>query len=281
MRGANDQKKQGYLTIATGSEQFLDYAINLRLSCHYNDPNRPFALLTDEELVKKAHEKGVSYYFDKIILYQGNYISWQIKFDLFDLSPFDETFYIDADSLMIKDPNPAWEAVAGKHFAVQGQERFKGEWYGRTEKEIMEMLGISYFPKFNGGFIYFDKSTKALQVFEKSHDLFEDYDKLGFKRSRGLEADEPIIGVAMALCNLKPVPDSSDIMFSIIGINYWFRLSVPKLRLSLRKRKVHFKKHGLPVSPIILHCCAGLRESWRYRRAARQLKKLVTFKKSR
>jgi len=266
---------QGYLTIATGSETFLDFAANLRLSCYYNDPSRPFALVTDEVLLKRAREKGVAHYFDKIVLYHGNYVSGEMKLDLPDISPFDETFYIDADSLMIKDPTPAWELVTGKHFTVQGSEHFKGKWFGRTQKPIAEKLGISYFPKFNGGFIYFDKSDRALQVFKNTHYIFEEYDDLGFTRYKGLKADEPIIGIAMAMCGLKPVPETSNIMCTILGIETWPFSSVPRLRLSVPKRIVSFKKHGIPVSPIILHCCAGLRDSWRYRKAARQLSKLA------
>jgi hypothetical protein len=198
-----------------------------------------------------------------------------MKLELFKLSPFDETIYIDSDSLMIKDPNPAWSLLRGKHFSVQGPENFSGKWYGRTQKEIMSIMKISYFPKFNGGFLYFDKSKKSKEVFENTIELFNNhYERLGFELNHGLRADEPIIGISMALSNLKPVPDCSNIMFTILGIDYWF-WRVAKLRLSIPKKIVHFYKYGLKVSPIILHCCAGLRNSFYYRHAVRQLKNLV------
>lgn len=272
--------KQGYLTTATNSIEFLNYAINLRLSCFYNDPTRPFALVADETIYNRIYDLKISHYFDNIILYQGNYVSWELKFELIHLSPFDETFYIDADSLMIKDPNSAWSLVSGKHFTVQGPENFEGKWYGRTQKDIMSKMKISYFPKFNGGFLYFDKSQKAREVFKKSVDLFNNYyEELGFDLNHGLKADEPIIGIAMALCNLKPEPDSSNIMFTILGIDFWFG-KFAKLKLSIPKRKVYFKKYNKAVSPIILHCCSGLRDSWHYRRAERQLKNIVKVGKN-
>jgi len=261
-------KKQGYLTIATGSEKFLDYAINLRLSCIYNDPNRPFALITDEKIMKKIHEREINHYFDQIIMYKGNYTGLLVKLDLYQLSPFDETFFIDADSLMIKDPNPAWELVVGKHFVVQGRVDHFERWTGHTEKEIKDMFGISYVPRFNGGFYYFNKSEKAVQVFKKANELVGEFKRIGFYLVHGFPDEEPIISVAIALCGLKPVPDSSNIMFSPIGRGFWFKLSIPK-------RKISFKKYGIPVSPIILHCCADLCDSRHYRKAVRQLHKIA------
>lgn len=262
-------KKQGYLTIATGSEEFLDYAINLRLSCIYNDPNRPFALITDEKIMKKIHEREINHYFDQIIVYKGNYTGLLVKLDLYQLSPFDETFFIDADSLMIKDPNPAWELVVGKHFVVQGRIDHFERWAGHTEKETMAMFGISYVPRFNGGFYYFDKSEKAVQVFKKANEFVGEFKRIGFYLVHGLPDEEPIISVAIALCGLKPVPDSSNIMFSIAGKGRRFYLSIPR-------KKVSFRKYGMPASPIILHCCGELRDSRHYKKAVQALRKILS-----
>ncbi len=271
--------KQGYLTVATNSEAFLKYAINLRLSCYLNDPQRPFCLVTDEVLMNTLLEKKHSHYFDHIKICDNDSIAWETKFDLFKMSPFEETMYIDADSLMIKNPEPAWTQLRERRFAVQGPKHFEGQWYGRTQQDIMELMDIDYFPKFNGGFLYFDKSELAQQVFEISKKLFDkDYERLGFCHNKGLKADEPIIGIAMALLNIDPLPDSANIMFTILGIDYWFG-RIAKLRLSVTKSTVRFNKYGISVSPIILHCCAGLRESWRYKIAAGQLKRLVKMPK--
>ena len=120
---------QGYITVATKLEEFLNFAINLRLSILYNDPDRPFCLVTDETLLSKITEFGLSHLFDEILIYKGDYISWEIKLELYKLSPFEETFYIDSDSLMIKNPNPAWSLLNGKNFSVQGPKNFNGKWY--------------------------------------------------------------------------------------------------------------------------------------------------------
>jgi hypothetical protein len=271
--------RQGYLTVATRSEVFLDYAINLRLSCYFNDPLRPFALVTDKHLLRKLDELGIVHYFNNIVIYDGRNVSWEIKLDLIDLSPFGQTVYIDADSLMIKNPDSAWHVLNDRRFGVQGPEHYDGLWYGQSQTEIMAKMSISYLPKFNGGFLYFDKSDIARNVFETAQDLYQNnYDHLGFRLNHGLQVDEPIIGIAMALHGIKPLPDHTNIMFTILGIEYWFG-KMAKLTLSIPKRQVHFKKFGKPVSPIILHCCAGLRDSWRYRKAVRQLKKLVAIPK--
>jgi hypothetical protein len=269
--------KQGYLTVATRSEEFLRFAINLRLSCYLNDPQRPFCLVIDEVLMNKLVETKRSHYFNHIKICDDDSIAWETKFNLFGMSPFEETMYIDADSLMVKSPEPAWRLVREKRFAVQGPKHFNGKWYGKTQQEIMDSMNIDYFPKFNGGFIFFDKSILARQVFEISKQIFDkDYQRLGFCHNKGLKADEPIIGIAMALLNIDPLPDSANIMFTILGIDYWFK-RIAKLSLSLPKRKVYFNKNGKRVSPIILHCCGGLRESWRYRYAEKQLRKMVNM----
>ena len=264
---------QGYITIATGSEKFLDYAVNLRLSCLFNDPDRSFALLADDKTMDIVRKKGLDRYFDQVIFYNGNRTGLLAKLDLYNLSPFDETIFIDADSLMIKNPNPAWKLVAGRHFIVQGRtEHFEGKWAGRTEKEIMEKFEIPYVIRYNGGLVYFDKSVDSINVFKKAHDLVGEFEKWGFYCVHDMPDEEPIISVAMTLCGLKPLPDSSNVMFSPIGRGFWLNLSIPR-------RRVSFRKYGVPVSPIILHCCAELRDSKHYSKAVRELHKIMGINK--
>jgi len=261
--------KQGYITIATSAEKFMDYAVNLRLSCLFNDSRRKFAVVTDEPGMEIINKKNISRYFDHIILYKGRYSGLLTKLDLFGLSPFDEAFFIDSDSLMMKNPERAWRLVSGKNFVIQGKDgHFEGKWAGRTEEETKNAFGIGYVPRYNGGFVYFDKSDKAGQVFDTANKLVSKFKELGFYKVHEMPDEEPIISAAVAKCGLRPVPDSSNIMFSPIDKGRLFYMSVPG-------RMIIFRKHGKWVSPVILHCCAELRDSKHYARATRQLQRFV------
>lgn len=94
---------RGFITIATGKEQYYKIAANLILSYRlYADNPLPFAIIAEEENEYTA-------LFDDVILTSEALHSFLDKFLLLKLCPYDENIFIDADSLVYGDLNEYWD----------------------------------------------------------------------------------------------------------------------------------------------------------------------------
>ena len=91
--GGLESMTRGFITIATGREQYYEMAKNLVLSYRlFCDNPLPFAILCDKE---NEYTKA----FDQVILFQPGPRVYFNKFELLRRCPFDETIFIDADCL--------------------------------------------------------------------------------------------------------------------------------------------------------------------------------------
>src|SRR3990167_2341269 len=79
---------RGFLILALEKESYYHMAYNLALSLKYNS-QYPVEILRDEEVKISP--------------------AFKAKTHIYDLSPFDETIYVDADSLCIHSPDELFE----------------------------------------------------------------------------------------------------------------------------------------------------------------------------
>ena len=95
--------KRGFVTIATGADRYYVLAQNLLHSykCFAQEP-LPFAIIADRENAYTAE-------FDHVILISDASNSYNDKLKLFRELPYDETIFIDADSLAYGDLNVWWD----------------------------------------------------------------------------------------------------------------------------------------------------------------------------
>ena len=91
------QQRKGFVTIATGQERYYKLARNLLHSYRLfaKDPF-PFAIISDRENEYTSE-------FDKVIVISDASNSYNDKLKLFRELPFEETIFIDADSLAYGD----------------------------------------------------------------------------------------------------------------------------------------------------------------------------------
>ncbi len=186
---------RGFITIATGKIRFYECAENLLRSYRYfsKDP-MPFALLCDQE---NRYTRD----FDKIIHIEGPVFSYLDKLRLPEYVPFDETIFIDADSLAFRDLNDFWKAFEdGPDFSAFGKNYppdFKYAWF--KKEDAGEYSGvIRSIPDFIGG-VYFLRKTPGLAAFDETsryiHSHYYDYTFRQFKDP----VDEPIFALGMAV----------------------------------------------------------------------------------
>ena len=98
---------RGFVTIATGDEQYFRFARNLLMSYKlFTSQPMPFAIACDQENAYTA-------LFDDVVILspsaQTAGHSFWTKFELLIHAPYDETIFIDADCLAYADLNGYWQ----------------------------------------------------------------------------------------------------------------------------------------------------------------------------
>lgn len=202
--------ERGFVTIATGNDRYYDLALNLLHSYrfHTKEPY-PFAILCD-----RANRKTDD--FDNVIVIEKPSFSYNDKLQLIDYLPFQETIFIDADSLAYSDLN--------KWFDLFGEQ---GDFscYGFAFKDLSTNNGwfslhgmgkykesISFIPSFNGGVYYLRNTETCKKVFSIAKECARDYHNYSFRGFKEA-ADEPVLALGMSVCGCEPL-NKQEIIFA-------------------------------------------------------------------
>jgi hypothetical protein len=235
--------KCGIITIAIG-KKYRTQAKYLAYSCILHAPSTLRAVITDVPA-------ALASYYDFCIPYKSAYGDpFTTKTRLHLYTPFDKTLYIDADSLVMQDIGSFWDSLESRPFAYSGDLITSGEWYFDIAG-IIRKLGLSALPKFNSGMFLFDKSETAKNIFETAYDYLthqKDRD-LGVDFFRGkMLPDEPFLSIALAKNAVEPFEDNGRFSRTLIGAE--------NIRLDSIRGIAFFRKHGVPVFPLIVHFCS-------------------------
>lgn len=221
LENAGGAQKRGFVTIATGNERYYRIAYNLLCSYRFHAGGYPFAIICDRENEYTAA-------FDKIILMSDPTNSYMDKLRLYELLPYEETIFIDADCLVYGDIDRWWVMFqkAGD-FSVFGfafddlntpYGWFRPKGMGEYSKQI------DFVPSFNGG-VYYMRHTetcgKVFQIAQHCANHYYDFSFSGFSKP----ADEPVLALGMAVCGCRPLneqelvfaPKPKDITVDIIN----------------------------------------------------------------
>lgn len=192
---------KGFITVATGNKYYYQLAYNLLQSYRfYSSTPCPFAIIAEEK-------NEFTSAFDIVIITQKAQRSFMDKLLVFENLPFDETIFIDSDSLCYGDLNKYWEIFQnstdfssfGENFSVDKNET--GDvWYnldgiGKYGK------GVSYRCRVHAGVLYFRKSEALNKLYNDCLDIvnnYEDYNFTSFSKS----VDECSLAVAAAYNNM-------------------------------------------------------------------------------
>lgn len=202
--------KRGFVTIATGHSRYYSMALNLLHSYRFHAKSPyPFAILCD-------HENTITSEFDHAIILDAPANSYIDKLRLFDYLPYEETVFIDADSLAYGDLN-SWFDMFEK----------MGDFscFGYASKDLSERNGwflfsgmkeykdqISFIPSFNGGVYYLRNSPTCQEVFSIAQDAANNYSDYSFRFFRS-PADEPVLALGMAVCGCEPL-NADELVFA-------------------------------------------------------------------
>lgn len=193
---------RGFVTIATGAERYFNIARNLLWSYwQFASEKYPFTIICDRENEYTAE-------FDDVILLKEAHCNYLDKLQLYKYLPYDETIFIDADSLAYGDLDEWWDIFKdAADFSLFGYawtdlKSGRGWFVPDGTGEFKDR--ISFIPDFNGGIYYMRRSEKCRRVFELANyfaEHFSEYVFNGFDSA----ADEPCLALAMAVEQCMPL----------------------------------------------------------------------------
>jgi hypothetical protein len=199
---------QGYLTVALDFDRYVDMAINLAYSIRHFDKERPICLVHNDKVQISEAAKKLFTHFVRLDPKEG-YLGCMNKIRLDEVSPFEETMYVDADCLLVKDDiDRHWRQMAKQYFSMTGDKRYSGHWNSLEIEAVRKKFSIPHVIQMNSGVFYFRKGADTTRFFDRLRELFRDYRDLlsNIHQSRaGQYADEPFFGVAMAEFDLDPL----------------------------------------------------------------------------
>lgn len=198
------EKTKGFITVATGSDEYYRLARNLLHSYHYfcRKP-LPFAVLTDQRNEWTAE-------FDNVILFKnGAANSYLDKLSLGEYLPYDINIFIDSDCLAYGDLNKLFEYFeTADDFSCFGRVLPLSDKTGWFEYENLGELQekVSYVVGLHGGIYYMRKGEVCNRIFRDAKAFVPDYPKYKFKGKFSNPGDEPLVALSMAVNHCHPIP---------------------------------------------------------------------------
>lgn len=193
----------GFVTIATGDEQYYKMAVNLLHSYrHFSENPLPFAILADRENAYTAE-------FDDVRVFSQAHRNYLDKLQMFAYLPYDVNIFIDADCLAYGDLNDLLEVFQNADdFSCFGRVLPLGDKTGWFEYENLGELKpqVSYVVGLHGGIYYMRRTELCRRVMETAPKLVPQYSQYRFKGNFSTPGDEPLIALSMALQGCRPIP---------------------------------------------------------------------------
>lgn len=210
---------RGFVTIATGNEKYYEMAAQLLRSYRkYSTAASPFAIICDRE-------NRFTQEFDQVILMEQATCSYMDKLLLYRYAPYDETIFIDADSLVMSDPRGLWEDFSdaddvscyGCVYPLDSDRAwFSYDKCGKYQKDIKFLIDL------HGGIYFLRKGERCRSIFEKAIELAQQYTQYGFKNFEN-PADEPVLAMSLAIHRSRPCDKPMRVLFVP---SYWGKLRI-------------------------------------------------------
>lgn len=230
----------GFVTIASGNEKYYRLAVRLLRSYrkHASDET-PFAIICDRE-------NEYTREFDDVVLMDSASGSYMDKLMLYRYAPYDETIFIDADSLILADPGGIWKDFSdaddvscyGCVYPLDSDRAwFTHEGCGKYRDSVRFLIDL------HGGIYYLRKGERCESIFQKAIELAGEYSLYGFKNFEK-PADEPVLAMSLAIHQSQPCDKPMRVLFVP---SYWGRLKTNpagELLIDGKKRNVEILHFG-------------------------------------
>ena len=234
---------RGFCTIATGNEYYFKMAKNLLLSYLLHAKVRfPFAIIADKE-------NAYTCLFDKVIILKNSTSTYLDKIELLNNIPFDQTIFIDADSLCYGDIDFLFD---DKRIIFSGVKQL-GNIYpisrqiGWFKKEdIGSFANKAHFSiSSHGGIMFIANDHLKDDIYKTSVEIATNYHLYNFSLF-DKPADEPIIALSMSIHNCPPVPFIPDI-FAFLPTTKHLKTNLRKAELSYTDKYTNIRYYNTRI----------------------------------
>ncbi len=233
----------GILTLATPNDYLK--AIGMALSARVSNPGVPIAVACSPgvgSLVEK--------YFDYVIEEKKGLRGFVHKMYLDEYSPFQETFFFDADVLLFKSVMPYVEQWRQYPYAACGKYQSTGKsTFGMDRAEMLRKTGKERLVVIDGaGHAYFRKPDCGV-VFDAARDVTARH-----KEFMGdiQFADEDVMDVVMTKLDIPPMPFNDFFSRHVSA-----RPGTMKMDATTATCEFIYQDTGLPMSPCMMHFAAN------------------------
>ena len=198
------EQTKGFLTIATGREEYYRLARNLLRSyrCFTKEP-LPFTLLADRENEFTSE-------FDSVVLFaDGAQNCYLDKLSMGEYLPYDVNIFIDSDCLAYGDLNRLFNLFEdADDFSCFGRVLPLDDKTGWFEYDNLGALKekVSYVVGLHGGIYYMRRTDLCLKVLKDAQSFVPDYPKFRFKGKFDTPGDEPLVALSMSVNDCRPIP---------------------------------------------------------------------------
>ena len=205
---------KGFITIATGREQYYKIAQNLLRSYRFTTKSPlPFAILCDME-------NEYTREFDDVRIFEEARCNYLDKLEMYEYLPYDINIFIDADCLVYRDINRLFDIFENADdFSCFGRVLPLDDKTGWFEYENLNedlQKQIEYVVGLHGGIYYMRKTPKSKKILDDAKAFSLNYADYKFKGKFENPGDEPLVALSMAVNNCKPIPHDFSSIFC-----YW------------------------------------------------------------
>lgn len=186
----------GILTLATLGD--FKKAIGLALSVRVSNPGVPIAVACSPKV-----RSLVAPHFDHVVDENPTLRGFEHKLHLDRYSPFEETFFFDADVLVFRRLDEVIDGWRNRPYAACGDYVSGGRSaFGLDRTSVLKLIGKDRLVRIDGaGHAYFRK-PECLRVFDLARTVAADY--RAYAGDIRL-ADEDVVDIAMTILGLEPL----------------------------------------------------------------------------
>jgi len=186
----------GVLTLATPKD--YKKAVGLACSIKLTSPGVPVAVTCCRSIAQ-----CIGKYFDNVIIEKEGIRGFAHKLFLDEYTPYEKTFFLDADILLYRNITEIFNRWKGSPYAVRGYFPAGGvsSSFGLDRDKVLSIIGKSKFSCIDGaGHAYFEKPA-CCAVFDKAREIMNDYHRYAGECRL---ADEDVMGIAMTMLDIPP-----------------------------------------------------------------------------
>lgn len=200
--------KKGVLLIGVGHKNYLHMAEVLAASIRVNDKGLDISIVTNH-----AIPDNQKFLFDKVIpldvkqiTIKGELHYIKSKLLMYDLSPYDETIFLDVDQVLIpkKKISVLFDQLADVDFTMSNT-GISDESIWAEITEVQKLYGDVPFWNYHSELVYFKKTDAVKKYFNAAKKAYSDNKvKSAVKFSGGHMADELAFQIASMVTGLYP-----------------------------------------------------------------------------